>query len=87
MEKFDTIIIDSTTTLRKEGMEISAFIAGVNSGAYGLPYVIKVRVWAKKWFFRKFFHNEMHLNIHQVRMLRDECEKVLEFANKSNPNQ
>lgn len=79
MEKFETIKIDKTTTLQKEGMEITAYIAGVNSGAYQLPYVISVRVWAKKWFFKKFFYREMKLNIFEVKNFRDECDKVIKW--------
>lgn len=83
MERFDTIKLDKTTTLQKEGMEIKAYIAGVNSGAYELPYVIAVRVWARKWFFRKFFYNEMKLNIFEVRRLRDECDKVIKWYDET----
>ncbi len=83
MKQFDTIKLDKTTTLQKDGMEITAYIAGVNSGMYGLPYVISVRVWAKKWFFKKFFYREMKLNIHEVKQFRDECDKVIQFYNET----
>lgn len=87
MERFETIKFNKTVTLEKEGMEISAYIAGVNSGVYQLPYVIQVRVWAKKWFFKKFFHKEMHLNLWEVKQLRDECNKVIEFYNARENNE
>ena len=83
MERFETIKLDKTTTLQKDGMEIIAYIAGVNSGAYGLPYVIAVRVWARKWFFKKFFYREMKLNIWDVKQLRDECDKVIKWHNET----
>lgn len=85
MKKFDTVKIDKTTTLQIEGMTIQAYIAGVNSGEYGLPFVITVKTWARKWFFKKFFVREMKLNIHEVMLLKDECEKVIEFFNQKNP--
>ncbi len=81
--KFETVKIESTTKLKIDGMEISAYIAGVNSGVYGLPYVIEVRTWARKWFFNKFFYRKMKLNIHDVTHLRDECNKVIEYYNQT----
>ena len=83
MRDFETIKIDQTTVLSKEGMELSAYIAGVNSGAYQLTYVIKVRVWSKKWIFKKFFYKEMELNLFQVKLLRDECDKVIKWHDET----
>lgn len=81
-KRFDTIKIDKSTCLQKEGMKIQAYIAGVNSGQYCLPFVIKVSTWAKKFGFKKFFYREMQLSIHEVKTLKEECEKVIEFYNK-----
>lgn len=77
--RFDTVYFSSTTVLKKEGIEIKGFIAGVNSGMYSLPYVIQVSTWASKWFWSKFFRREMKLNLMQVRQLREECDKVIKF--------
>lgn len=79
MGKFEEIKFDKTTSLQKDGMEISAFIAGVNSGQYNLPFLISVKVWARKWFFKKFFYREMHLDLHEIKILKNECEKVLNY--------
>ncbi len=79
MKRFETIKFDKTKTLQKEGMEISSYIAGVNSGVYGLPFVISVRCWASKWWFKKFFYREMKLNIFEVRQLKEEFDKVKEL--------
>jgi hypothetical protein len=79
MGKFKTIKIESKTIIHQEGMEIEGYIAGVNSGMYGLPYVIVVRTWARKWFWRKFFKREMKLNLMQVKEFRKECDKVIEY--------
>lgn len=79
MKKFDTLKIEKTTTLQKDGMEISAYIAGVNSGVYSLPYVISVETWASKWGFKKFFRREMKLDIQQIKFLKKELETVIEF--------
>jgi len=79
MKQFETIKFDKTKTLQKEGMEISSYIAGVNSGVYGLPFVIAVRCWASKWGFKKFFYREMKLNIFEVRQLKLELDKAIEF--------
>jgi len=79
MKQFETIKFDKTKTLQKEGMEISSYIAGVNSGVYGLPFVIAVRCWASKWGFKKFFYREIKLNIFEVRQLKQELDKVIEF--------
>lgn len=65
MGKFNTITIDKTILVEKEGMEICAFIAGVNSGEYGLPFVIRVSTWARKWWFKKFFECEAWLNYNE----------------------
>jgi len=79
MKRFETIKFDKTKTLQKEGMEISSYISGVNSGVYRLPFVIAVRCWASKWWFKKFFYLEMKLNIFEVRQLKEELDKVIEF--------
>ena len=79
MKRFETLKINKATTIQKDGIEISAFIAGVNSGVYNLPYVIEVRTWASKWFFKKFFYRDMKLSIHEVRLLKKELEQVIEF--------
>ncbi len=88
MKKFETIKIDRTQvsniTLLKDGMEIECYIAGVNSGVYGLPFVVSVKTWASKWFFKKFFRREMKLNIHEVKALKEELEKVISFYEKKN---
>jgi hypothetical protein len=81
MKLFDTVEINRTTVMQKDGIEIRACIAGVNSGAYELPFVIQVRTWASKWFFKKFFYREMRLNIHEVIALKEECDKVIEWHN------
>lgn len=78
-DRFETITISKTAIVEKEGLEISAFIAGVNSGAYGLPFVIRVSTWAHKWWFKKFFYCEAKLNYDEVKQLRDECDKVIRY--------
>jgi hypothetical protein len=85
-QKFEMIKINQTTIIEKDGMELEAYIAGVNSGAYGLPFVIVVRTWARKWFWKKFFYREMKLSLRQVMMLRDECQKVIDWNNEKNNN-
>lgn len=84
MSKFDTVHIEKYTSIIKEGMEIKAYIAGVNSGSYELPFVISVKTWAKKFLFKKFFLREMKLNIFEVKLLRDELNKAIEFYNNTN---
>ena len=79
MKRFDTIKFNKTKTLQKEGMEIKSYVAGVNSGAYSMPFVISVRCWASKWVFKKFFYREMKLNIFEVKQLKEELDKVIEF--------
>ncbi len=81
-EKFETIKIDKTVCLQKDGIEFSAYIAGVNSGMYQLPFVIVVRTWASKWGFKKFFWRELKLNINEVKMLHKELGKVIEYTSK-----
>lgn len=78
----NTVKMENKTTLAIDGMEIQAFIAGVNSGMYQLPFCIEVRTWAKKWFFTKFFYRSMKLNLYQCKMLRDELTKVIDFNEK-----
>jgi len=83
MKRFKTVTFESKTVLAVDGMEINSYIAGVNSGMYGLPFVISVRCWARKWFFSKFFCREMKLNLKQVRELRDELDFVInQFHNE-----
>jgi hypothetical protein len=79
MKKFNELKFNRSMSIEKEGMEISAYLAGVNSGAYSMPFVISVRTWARKWFFKKFFYREMYLNIFEVKELKEECERVIEF--------
>lgn len=84
MERFKTLKFERKTTIVSEGIEISCFIAGVNSGAYQLPFVIAVRTWAKKWWFKKFFYREMELNIHQIKELKTELDKVITYYENKN---
>lgn len=88
MNRFETVIVDKTAVVERDGLEISCFIAGVNSGVYGLPYIIQVRTWASKWGFKKFFFREAHLTINDVTKLKNECDKVIAFyhANKETTN-
>lgn len=81
--RFETLKFERSVKIQKEGMEIQSYLAGVNSGAYGLPYVISVRTWARKWFWRKFFYSEIQLNLMEVRQLKEECEKVLDYFDRS----
>lgn len=78
MKKFDTIKFDDSKVLKKDGMEIRSYIAGVNSGVYNLPFVIEVSCWARKWIFSKFFKRSMRLNLFQVKQLKSELEKVVD---------
>lgn len=79
MGRFQQIKIDKTTSFKKEGMEINAYISGVNSGQYSLPFVIKVKVWSRKWFFEKFFYREMKLDLDEIKILMNECQNVLRY--------
>lgn len=78
-KKFKQVKFEKTKKLSIEGMEIVSFISGVSSGVYTMPFVISVRCWASKFGFKKFFRREMHLNIFEVRELKEELEKVLEY--------
>ncbi len=78
MSKFSTVTIEHKTTMTTNGMSIKAFIAGVNSGEYGLPFVIQVSTWASKWGFKKFFYREMKLNIFEMRALKAELDKAIQ---------
>jgi hypothetical protein len=78
----EMIKIDKTTIIEKEGMVIRAFIAGVNSGVYDMPFVIKISCWARKWFFKKFFHCEMQLQIKELELLKGEIDKSIELYYK-----
>jgi len=79
MKRFEAIKFERKTTLKKEGMEICSYIAGVNSGAYGLPFVISIRCWARKWWFKKFFYRAMKLSVFEVKQLKEELDKVIEL--------
>ena len=76
---FEMIGIKGTSVLKKDGIEIQAFIAGVNSGMYQMPFVIEVRTWAKKWWFEKFYYRALRLDIQQLRVLKAEIDKVVEW--------
>jgi len=80
MKKFDMLKYDRNVRISKKGMEIGAYIAGVNSGMYQLPFIVYVRVWSYG-IFRRIFYKEMRLNIWEVKQLKEECEKVIEFYN------
>jgi len=79
-EFFETSIVDKTKPVEKEGMEITAFIAGVNSGMYEMPFCIQVRTWARKWWFKKFFYCEAKLNLEELKRLRNEFDKAIKFC-------
>ena len=79
---FKTVNIKRSVIIQKEGIEISCFIAGVNSGVYGEPFVVKVRAWAKEWFGRKFFVQELKLSRWDMIQLRDELNKVIEYLDE-----
>ena len=81
---FKEVKIEYKTTIVTEGMEISAYIAGVNSGAYSLPFVIEVKTWASKFWFKKFYTRKMELRYTEVVALRDECNKVIEYVRQQN---
>lgn len=83
-KRFETVKIDRSIQFYKDGIEISAFIAGVNSGVYGFPFVIAVRTWARNWFFKKFFYREIHLNMEEVAALHNELGKVVSQFKKIN---
>ncbi len=76
---FSTLKIDKTFSLGVEGIEIKSYIAGVNSGVYSLPYVISVRTWAKKFWFKRFFEKRVSLDLKEVILLRDELNQVIKF--------
>ena len=76
------IVIDRTTVLQKDGMEINMYIAGVNSGVYEPPFVVSIRVWARKWIFKKFFTRKMQLSLSEMIFLRDELNKAIELCKK-----
>ena len=78
-DRFKTVRVDRSTVVWKDGMEISAYIAGVNSGVYGLPFVIEVKTWAKKWWFKEFFVRKITLNMDDVELLHDELSKVIDY--------
>ncbi len=86
MSDFNTVTIDKMTVIERHGMKLKAYIAGVNSGVYGLPFIIEVSVWAKKWWFKKFFYYKMELSRYQTKVLRDECNKVLEYFEEMEKN-
>jgi hypothetical protein len=77
---FDTVVIDKTEIIGREGLEISAFIAGVNSGAYGLPFCIQVRAWAGKFWFSKFFFVQANLDLEEMKRLRNELDNAISFC-------
>lgn len=82
MKKFEELNFKSNFEIINEGMEISCHIAGVKSRAYSLPFVITVRTWAKKWFFRKFFVRQMKLSLWQMKQLRNELDKAINYIEK-----
>lgn len=77
---FETVKINKTVIVEKEGLEISAFIAGVNSGVYGLPFCIQVSTWARKLWFKRFFFVEAKLNLEELKALRNEFDKAILFC-------
>lgn len=83
MTNFKEIKIERSTVIWRDGIEISAYIAGVNSGMYEFPFVVEVRTWARKWWFKKFFYREIQLNSWEVELLHDELGKVLDHFNKT----
>jgi len=78
MGRFEMLKFDRNVKIYKKGMEIGAYIAGVNSGVYELPFIVYVRVWSFG-LFKRFFYKEMRLNLWEVKLLKEECEKVIEF--------
>lgn len=82
-KKFDEITFDRLVKITKKGMEITSYIAGVNSGAYGLPFIVSVRVW--KWgIFKRFLYKEMRLSLYEIKTLKEELEKVIELMERKN---
>lgn len=78
MGKHQTIRIDRKEVITRDGMDVCAFIAGVNSGAYGLPFCIIVRAWHPFLWMRKFFWREAKLTEKEVRELHAELGRVIE---------
>jgi hypothetical protein len=79
---FKTVSIKASTIIQKDGIEIKSYIAGVNSGIYGIPFVISVETWASKWGFKKFFHRKLSLGLEEMTDLRDELDKAIKHLNR-----
>jgi hypothetical protein len=86
-ENFKTIKFVKTTRVVVEGAEISCYIAGVNSGMYGFPFIVSINVWTKKWFWKKFFQKKIELNYWEVKQLHEELGKVLNHFNNTMPTE
>jgi hypothetical protein len=77
--RFEQVTIDKTTVVEKEGLEICAFIAGVNSGMFGLPFCIQVRAWTSFLWFKKFFFVQAKLNLEELKRLQNEFQKAITY--------
>ena len=80
ISRFETLTFDKTVKWETSGMRIKCFIAGVNSGAYGLPFVVEVSTWIKTFWGRKKYYRTIHLTRWEIKRLRDELTNVLNYV-------
>jgi hypothetical protein len=78
-KKFSEIIIKRHTEYSSDTMKFEAHIPGVNSGVYTPKLAMRATVVKKRWWGTRVAVGKMYLNMQEIRMLKEECEKILEY--------